>query len=175
VPWRWIGHEVWARATRSTVAIYGDDVRLATHDRNGKGYRSTIEEHLPEHRRELRHRSRGYWEKRADRIGQEVGAYIREVFDSDDVLSQLRAVQAMVTHLEGFPLARARGACARASYYGNHTVKGLKNILKKTLDLEPLPTAVVPMTGGVVAPRFARKVSELLQLQLELEVNHEPH
>lgn len=35
-------------------------------------------------------------------MGEEVARYVREVFDCD-VLSQLRAVQAIVTHLEKFP------------------------------------------------------------------------
>ena len=35
-------------------------------------------------------RSRSFWEERADAIAPEVGIYIREVFDQDDVLSQLR-------------------------------------------------------------------------------------
>ena len=37
--------------------------------------------------------------------------YARSVFDSDDVLSMLRTVQAIVTHLEGFPRERAAAAC----------------------------------------------------------------
>lgn len=43
---------------------------------------------------------RSYWEERADRIGPETGRFVREVFDSDDVLHMLRPVQAIVTHLE---------------------------------------------------------------------------
>ncbi len=33
-------------------------------------------------------------------MGDEVGRYVRATFDADDVLSQLRTVQAVVTHLE---------------------------------------------------------------------------
>lgn len=64
---------------------------------------------------------------------------MREVFDSDDVLSQLRQVQAIVTHLERFPVDRA------------------KNILTQALDLQPMPTT--RPSAGVWAdgpPRFAR-------------------
>jgi transposase len=176
VPWRFTDKQrnrLWVRATVSTVAILtDDDVRVATHSRRGPGYRSTIEEHLPEGRRDLRHRSRDYWEQRATAVGVEVGEYIREVFDADEVLSQLRTVQAMVTHLEGFPANRARAACERARYYGNYSYAGLKNILKKALDLEPLPAAVLP-PQELVAPRFARNLSELLELPLE--VTDEPH
>jgi hypothetical protein len=160
VPWRLIGQEVWIRATRSTVVILADDVPVALHDRKGPGPRSTIEEHLPEYRRDLRHRSRSYWEQRADAMGEEVGAYIREVFNTDDVLSQLRAVQAIVTHLETFPLRRAQAACARARHFGNHSYQAMKNILRRGLDLEPLSTT--PAAPILSTPRFARKVTDLL-------------
>ena len=59
-----------------------------------------VESHLPEHRADLRHRSRSSWQERADKMGDEVGRYVRATFDADDVLSQLRTVQAVVTHLE---------------------------------------------------------------------------
>lgn len=174
VPWRLVGKEVWVRATSSIIDVYADDVRVATHDRKGKGYRSTKTEHLPEGRGDLRHRSRAYWETRADKLGVEVGALVRDVFDSDDVLSQLRAVQAIVTHLESFPPERARAAAKRAKFYGVTTYRGVKNILRQGLDLEPLPVAVVPSADPKVRPRFARDVRELVQLSIP-EVNRESH
>ena len=171
VPWPWIGRQVWVRATASTVDIYGDDVLLASHDRQGDKERSTVDAHMPDHRSDYRHRSRRFWEERAHRIGPKTGAYIREVFDSDDVLYQLRTVQAMVTHLEGFPTPRAEAACVRAGFYGNHTYKSLKRILRLGLDLEPLPTALASARGELEHPRYARSVQELL----DLEVTDESH
>ena len=157
VPWKHIGQSVWARASAHTVVVYASDERVATHDRRGPGPRSTIEGHLPEHRADLRHRSRDYWEKRADAMGEEVGHYVRTIFDSDDVLSQLRMVQAIVTHLETFPVERARAACRRAEHFASYGYGALKNILRRGLDLEPLPS--LPATPPLVAPRFARPAS----------------
>lgn len=171
-PWRLMGQEVWVRATASTVAIYtGDDALVALHDRRGPSYRSTIEEHLPEFRRDLRHRSQRYWEERAAALAPEVGAYIHEVFEADDVLSQLRTVQAMVTHLALFPPHRARAACVRAQHFGSHTYRALKNILRQGLDLEPLPAAV--STPALAKPRYARNISDLLPF--DREVSDEPN
>ena len=155
VPWKHLGQRVWVRASAHTVAIYADDERVATHDRRGPGYRSTVEGHLPDHRGDLRHRSRTYWEARADVLGQEVGCYVRAIFDSDDVLSQLRAVQAVVTHLETFPVERARAACRRAEHFGSYGYAVLKNILRRGLDLEPLPSES-PARLSLPSPRFAR-------------------
>src|SRR5690606_10876242 len=141
---------------------YWEDTRVATHERQPPGGRSTIESHLPEHRRDHRHRSRDFWEQRADELGEEVGSYIREIFDADDVLLQLRTVQAVVRHLGDFPTERARAACRRASFYGLYTYGGIKNILRKGLDLEPLPIVVQRPSDALEKPRFARNIGELL-------------
>jgi transposase len=174
VPWRWVGKQVWVMATPSTVAIYFEDVRIATHPRNGPGKRSMNESHLPEHRRDLRHRSRSDWEERAAGIGPETANLVKEVFDSDDVLSQLRKVQAIVTHLEKFPVSRAEAASRRAVFYGTYSYKGVKSILDKTLDLEPLPIALTQEdpSDEHSTYQFARSVSELLAA---MEVSDEPH
>ena len=172
VPWRWVGKQVWVQATTSTVAIFFEDTRIATHARNGAGKRSTNESHLPEHRRDLRHRSRSYWEERAARIGPETAKLVQEVFDSDDVLSQLRKVQAIVTHLEKFPVSRAENASRRAVFYGTYSYKGVKSILAKALDLEPLPIALTP-DDEKRTYRFARSAGELLASAVE--GSNEPH
>jgi transposase len=166
VPWRLIRQRVWVRATRHTVDVYADDVRVATHERRGRDRRATRDEHLPPERAPLRHRGRAFWESRADRLDPEVGIYVREVFDSDDVLSMLRTVQAVVTHLETFPRERAVAACRRARYFGNYGYRGIKDILRLGLDLEPLPGDGAP-PAQLAAPRFARAIADLLHLTKE--------
>jgi hypothetical protein len=162
VPWRLINQEVWVRATTNSVAIYSaDDARVATHRRHGKRQRSTHDAHLPEGRAELRHRSQGYWEHRAERLGTDAGVFVREVFASDDVLLQLRAVQAIVTYLEKFPVERANAAARRASFYGSYSYQAIKNILQRALDLEPLPSAT-PKRLWADGPRFARDIATLV-------------
>ena len=122
-----------------------------------------MDTHLPDHRSDYRHRSRAYWEERADGLGEVAGRYVRAIFDSDDVLSQLRTVQAVVRHLETFPLGRACAACERALYYGNFTYGGLKRILREGLDLRPLPNTR-PTHGALENPRYARRPGEILSL-----------
>jgi transposase len=162
-PWMLVGKMLWVRADRSCVQLYCDDDRVAQHERAKPGQRRTDDRHLPEHRADYRHRARSFWEQRADALGPEVGAYIREVFDSDDVLDQLRTVQAMVSHLTDFPPQRAKAACVRASFYGAFKYGALKTILRKALDLEPLPNMAPVSAQPLAAPRFARNVRELLQ------------
>lgn len=175
VPWRLVGQQVWVRATQQSVWIYADDERVATHSREDDGHRSTIDAHLPEGRRDLRHRSRKHWETRGDALGEEVGALVRALFDSDDVHYQIRTVQAVVRYLEDFPLERAQAAAKRALFYGVDTYSGIKKILVDALDQQPLPTAVLPVANGTLTePRFARDVSELVALSGK-EFGHEPH
>ncbi len=164
VPWtKRAARAVWVRATTTSVVVYADDERVATHARRGNGRRSTVDAHLPAFRRDLRHRYQGFWEERADALGPDVGAYIRAVFASDAVLLKLRPVQAIVTYLEGFPAVRANAACRCAGHFGNHTYRGIKEILTKALDLEPYETAPAPSEHGrLVEPRFARALGELV-------------
>lgn len=167
VPWTLIGQDVEVRATPSGLSVFYQDARVATHDRVKPGKRSTQEEHLPPERRNHRQRNRGYWEERALAIGESVAAWVSEAFDNDDVLYQLRLVQNVVLHLEGHPKERANNACRRASHFGCYTYGGVKEILKKALDMEPLPVD----DGAAISiqkPRYARNIAELYgQLPLE--------
>lgn len=172
-PWRLIGKKLWVHATPTTVKLYYDDLRVATHRRAAPGQRRTVEEHLPEHRAPYRHRQRSYWEEKADALSSEVGKYIREVFNSDDVLSQLRTVISMVTMLEKYPTERAERACARAQFYGNYRYGGLKDILRRGLDFEPLPPVTVCSYGGLTQAVYARQAADFLQPSHLLEVPHE--
>ena len=173
-PWTYIGQSLWVRATPSTVAILNEkDERIVTHSRRGKGKRVTVEAHLPEHRRDLRHRSQTYWEDRAANIGPETATLAKAIFDADDVLSQLRKVQSIVTHLEDFPKERAEAASKRAFFYGTFSYRGVKRILSQALDLQPLPSAFLMPAHQGRPPRFARNLDELLAARLE--VSDEPN
>lgn len=175
VPWRLIGKELWVQATSKTIAVYWEETRVATHQRNKPVPPEVYDQYLPDHRNQLRYRSHSFWIERAERLGEDVVAYVREIFACDDVLSQLRTVQCVVTHLEKFPLERAQAACRRAQYYGNHTYPGVRDILRKGLDREPLPVVVVPADDPADRPRYARRIGELLQLPLLMEDMDDAH
>jgi len=175
VPWRLMGKKVWVQATAKTIAVYWEDTRVATHQRNKPVPPEVYDQYLPDQRSPLRYRSQSFWLDRAERLGADVVDYVREVFACDDVLSQLRTVQAVVTHLEKFPPARAQAACRRAQYYGNYTYPGVRDILRQGLDREPLPVAVVPAATATERPRYARRLDELLQLPLLKEDSDDAH
>jgi hypothetical protein len=175
VPWRLVGKEVWIRATASGVVAYHEDAPIARHDRRRSGWRSTLDEHLPDYRAPLRHRSRAFWEERAAKLGDDVAQLVRDVFDQDDVLFQLRRVQMIVTHLEKFPADRAQAACRRARRFGAITFQAVRDILRRGLDFEPEPDAP-PSAWDAAPPKFARDTRSLALARIVSNGgNHGPH
>ena len=158
-PWRFLHQTLWVRCTTHSVAIHHQDEALWTHARVARGQRSTVPEHLPEHRRDLRHRSREYWIECARGIGADVERLVETIFGADDVLLHLRRVQAVVTHLT-FPPARAQAAARRALHFECTDYRGIKNILRQGLDLVPLPGESTRAWSR--DSRFARKPTESL-------------
>ena len=171
-PWRFLHQDLWVRCTPHRIAIYHQDEHLYTHPRVARGKRNTIDEHMPEHRRDLRHRSREHWINRARAIGPEVEHLAEEIFGSDDVLLKLRKVQAVVAYLETFPPKRARAAARRAMFFGCIEYRGIKSMLKKGLDLQPLPEPS-PTRAWSKGSRFARTPDATLFSNQELtHANH---
>jgi transposase len=156
VPWKLVGQTVWVRASGATVAIQVDGERVATHRRDRDRGRTMNAAHLPSQREQWRHRDRPYWEARAAALGELELTYVSDLFEADDVVLQLRKVQAIVSFLADFPPERRSAACRRASFYGVTGVRAFKDILRKNLDLEPLPGTLLPVHGALERPRFAR-------------------
>lgn len=159
VPWRLLGQVVQVRAVGQTVEIHGEQGRIATHERQPAGGRSTLPGHLPDERVAYARHDRAYWEARAGRIGEEVRSLVAEIFDAEHVLLQLRKVQGLVTALERVPPERAVAAAHRARFYQSYSVRAIKDMLRRGLEAEPLPGALIPAHGVLDAPRFARTPS----------------
>ncbi len=156
VPWQLVGQQLWLRATPESVVAMADDERVATHRRTDGYGRTTNLAHRPPKREQWSRRERPFWEEKAAALGPEVHTYVCELFDADDVLLQLRKVQAIVTFLEDMPAERREAACRRARFYGVTGVRAFKDILRKGLDLEALPADLTPAHGVLATPRFAR-------------------
>ncbi len=163
VPWSLLHQQVDVRVTKNSVTIYHGDERVFTHDRMGPGERSTVESHLPDRRSPLRYRSRRHWESHANALGEQAGLLVQRIFDSDDVLSKLRTVQSVVTHLQNFPKERVENTCRRALAYESLTYPAIRDILRKGLDLQPLPQDQRPKSWSQDS-RYARSPSDFLPL-----------
>jgi transposase len=170
-PWRLLHQQLSVRSSAHSIALYHQDELLWTHARVARGQRSTVDEHLPEHRRDLRHRSSEHWLMRAREIGADVERLAETIFGADDVLLQLRRVQAVVTHLASFPRERANAAARRALFFGCTDYRGIKNILRQGLDLVALPETSTRAWSR--DSRFARKPTEsLFAHQEQIHVHH---
>lgn len=173
VPFSLIGQRVWVRADAHSVTVFHNERLIATHALRGSGFRSTLASHLPEGREALRHRSRAFWEQRAERMGDPVLALVRAVFDSDEVLCQLRKVQAIVMLLEKHPAERAHNAAHRALHYGCYAYKGISQILLLGLDMQPLPTETATPRTPKPTPTYARDLASLLSNHMQKEDSHD--
>ena len=173
VPWRFVGKTLNIRATKLSVEIYHDDVRVATHERSYSKYRVTDDLHLPDRRVELRHREPSYWIEKAEKLHPLARELVEYVFQSDTELSQLRQVQEIVMLLETCTPERIESSCKRALFYGLTRYVGLRDMLENRDDLIPLPTVDVPDCGSARGYRFARSVSEMLNQ--DLEYTNEPN
>lgn len=170
-PWRWLHQDLWVRCTAASVSIHAEHLCLCSHARVPRGRRSTVPEHLPEHRVDLRERSKEHWVEQARRIAPEVEALVLAIFAADDVLLRLRPVQAVMRLLRGVPPRRARAAAARALRFGCLEYVAIKNILAKGLDLEPLEEE--PERAWSAGSRFARRPAEsLFAHQEQIHVHH---
>lgn len=160
VPYRHVGRRALLRATAHSVEVYIDNQRVATHDRTTPGPHID-DAHLPEGRRDERHRDRGHWEARADALDVEVvGAFVRAMMDRDDVQRPLRRVATVLRLLEEVAPERAVAACRRAAFFGAYDAKTLRDILKHGWDAQPLPSSG-PMAPSFT-PRFAREATSFL-------------
>lgn len=160
VPFRLIGQTVDIRAKGSSITIFANDERVATHSTTDKGTRSTVDSHLPAERAPWRHRSHSYWQTRATGLGNDVAKLVETIFAGQVGLSKLRVVQSIVTHLEPFPDERRNAACRRALEYGSLTYQSIKQILLKGLDRQPLPSLQQKKFGELAQPRYSRSPSE---------------
>jgi len=154
-PWKYIGEKLDVRVAGKHVALYRREEHLWTHAQVRRGQRQTVDSHLPEERGELRKRSRSYWESKATMLGPDCRRLAEAMFDADDVLHQLRKVQGVVSLLEKHPPERANAASRRAMHFGCLNYMGVKNILLKGLDLEPLDDEA-PKRDWASGSRFAR-------------------
>ena len=141
VPFVRIGKTVEVRVSEHRVLVISESVAVAGHSFIADG-RSTLDSHLPEGREQQRHRSRFYGEQRAARIHPDLGRYLVEVCEFDDAVSQLRWVQAIVSHLERFPPSGQRAPVGTAA---TRTRPSKQSSAKPWLSM--MPRASTPTTA----------------------------
>jgi transposase len=145
-----IHKEVYVRATQSTIEIFFNNRRVASHRRtDSPGRHTTLSEHMPPAHQKYLEWSPDRFTRWAQSIGPNTAQLVQALLDSRQHPQQAyRSCLGLLGLGSRYGEQRLEAACGRALRAGIHSYKGVKNILDAKLDLvepEEAPT-VVPKT-----------------------------
>ena len=150
VPYPLIHKEVYVRATSSTIEVFHNHQRVASHQRiRVPGRHTTISEHMPPAHQKYREWSPERITRWTQTIGPHTTQLVQVLLDSRPHPQQAyRSCLGLLRLGSRFGEDRLEAACRRALAAGIHSYKGVKNILEAQLDqVEPEePPDLVPQT-----------------------------
>lgn len=148
VPFQYIGKQVSLVYDTDNVEIYLDHQRIASHKRNYRknGY-SSIPEHMPSnHRHYLAQKGwdEAYFLKASLSIGENTQAAMRVILKQKTFIEQTyRTCRGTLSLAKRYGNDRLEAACTRALFFNTKITYGaLHSILEKSLDKQPLQTAI---------------------------------
>jgi transposase len=145
-----IHKEVYVRATQSTIEIFFNNQRVASHRRtNAPGRHTTLSEHMPPAHQKYLEWSPDRFTRWAQSIGPNTAQLVQTLLDSRPHPQQAyRSCLGLLGLGSRYGEQRLEAACGRALRLGIHSYKGVKNILDAKLDqVEPEETpTLVPKT-----------------------------
>lgn len=136
VPYRYIGRSTLIHYTKTTVEVYFYHERIALHPRDTtRGKFNTIKDHLCSTHKDYTDWSPEYFQKMAEKHGENVLACVKGLFIECDYpeTSYKRAMGIIQLHRQ-YGSERLDNACRRAVYGNAVSYKRIKNILEKNLD-----------------------------------------
>jgi transposase len=136
VPFRYIGKKVKIEFTRSSVAVYLNDERIAYHRRvpDKYGY-TTINEHMPSHHRFVSDWSPEKFINWAASVGAETEKVINIILESKTHPEQAyKSCVGILSFGKKVGYQRLNRACRRADQYGSYSYRTIKNILNGNYD-----------------------------------------
>lgn len=158
-PYRWVGENLWVRATAQSVEIYREFERLVIHTRATRpGQRQTLLVHLPPEKVAGLTLTPSACLDRAHAIGPQTGEAVQQLL-AERPVDRLRSVHRLLARAEKDAPARLERACARAIAFGDVSVRTIENILR---------TGVADRVNGEAPqpapdwPRFAREAADLV-------------
>jgi hypothetical protein len=134
VPYRYVGHRVWVRATLRTVRIYLDEKLIKTHTTAPRpGTWRTDENDYPPDKAQFLTNTPEVCRDRAKAMGPNVFEMIDQLLKAH-ALKNLRKAQGILRLADRFGPDRLDAACARALRFGNTRYQSIKTILDQGLD-----------------------------------------
>jgi transposase len=147
-PYTLLHKEVWIRATQSTIEIFRNRKRVASHRRvKAPGRHTTVAEHMPPAHQKYLEWSPERLVSWAQKTGPHTAQLVQVLLESRRHPEQAyRSCLGLLRLGDRYGQERLEAACCRALPAGIHSYKGVKNILDAKLDrVEPdEPAAVVP-------------------------------
>jgi transposase len=137
VPHKWVGKQLWVRATEGLVEVFQEHQLICAHIRHRKpGSRITQNEHLPAHAQAYFLRTPQWCIEQGKQVGHSCLELIITLLDNP-IVEQLRAAQATLALVEKYGKARLESACARSLAFEDPRFSTVKRILEKGLDQVP--------------------------------------
>jgi transposase len=148
VPYTLVRQEVEARLTITTVEVFFEGRRIASHPRSYlKGNYTTLLEHMPPSHRNVAEWTPERMQGWANKIGPETGRVIAAMLAVRTHPEQaFRACLGVLSLGKKHSKERLEAACRRANAAGCQNLRSLQSILQHGLDKLPL-VAVPPPTG----------------------------
>lgn len=138
VPYEYIKHKVDVRITETTIEIFYNHSRIASHRRlyGRKGQYSTVTGHMPEDHQQYLEWNGDRFRRWAAQIGPCTGEVVNEILTSQRVEQQsYRSCMGLLKLAERYSAKRLETACRKAlDFTASPSYKSVKNILAAGLD-----------------------------------------
>jgi transposase len=156
VPYTLVGEHVESRRSASTVEIFLNTTRVASHARSReRGGTTTLTEHMPASHRKHAEESVAEIEAWAKLIGPCTSALVRAILEErrhpEHGYRSCRGIKSLVKR---YTPERIEAACERALVAGARSYLNIESILRNGLDRQPLPCAT---TSGETPPPLAHE------------------
>ena len=144
VPYTYIHLEVDIRATINTIEVFYNGKRICSHQRSFRKYEyTTVKEHMPPSHQKYIEWTPERILKWAEKYGKSVRELVDKIMASKKYPEQAYKSCLGIIRLEKhFSADRLNNACHRALQYNICSYKGVKNILKNSLDQVKQPQTV---------------------------------
>ncbi len=143
VPYTLVGEHVESRRSASTVEVFRNTTRVASHVRSSeRGGTTTLIEHMPASHRKHAEASVGEIEAWAKLIGPCTSSLVRAILDERRHPEHgYRSCVGIKSLVKRYTPERIEAACERALVAGARSYLNVESILRNGLDRQPLPIA----------------------------------
>lgn len=140
-PYTLNGEEVEARLTTATVELFYRGRRVASHPRSSEKYAyTTATAHMPRDHREFFDKDPAHLREWAEGVGPYTAALLERIMKRSPIALQgWRSGRGLRRLGEKYGAARTEEACRRALRFGAQSQRPVGLMLKRGLDLKPLP------------------------------------